>query len=408
MNRTAFSRFAAVLMLLALTVSLFGCSSTAQPAESDKPASQNADAPANTPAETPAQTPAAEEPKRATLIAVGDNLLHNTVSMDCKTADGGFDFTHLYASVAPYASAADIAFVNQEVPLGGTELGIGKYPSLNAPQEAGRALAAAGFNLVNEATNHALDKRQQGLMNTLALWKELQIPVIGAFSTEEESKQPCLIEKNGIKFGFVGYTYGTNGIPLPADKPWCVSLIDEAKIRADLAALRPQCDYLVVSMHWGTEYQLKENAVQDGLARLLADCGADLIIGHHPHVIQPAAWLDRADGGKTFCVYSLGNFISGQQKKNTMLGGMLGLTVVKAADGTVTTENPGLLPLMTHYENGAKHFGVFPLEDYTAGQMALHAIKKYDSPISLEGYQALAQQVFGEFLKTKETFACRP
>ena len=141
-------------------------------------------------------------------------------------------------------------------------------------------------------------------MNTLSAWKARNMPVIGAFSTPEEAAQPCILERNGITFGFLGYTYGTNGIPIPEGKEYAVSLIDKDKIAQDMAALRPQCDYLVISMHWGTEYLLEPTQEQQELAQFVCDQGADLILGHHPHVLENAQWLTRADGGQTFCIYS--------------------------------------------------------------------------------------------------------
>ena len=175
-----------------------------------------------------------------------------------------------------------------------------------------------------------------------------------------------------------------------------------------MAALRPQCDYLVISMHWGTEYLLEPTQEQQELAQFVADQGADLILGHHPHVLESAQWLTRADGGQTFCIYSLGNFVSSQNTKETMLGGMLSLTVHRRTDGTVETLAPGVLPIITHFENGGKNYRVYPLEDYTQDLISLHAVKKYDSPITLDYYNGLAQQVLGEFLQTKESFACHP
>ena len=353
----------------------------------------------------PPEPAAPVEPARATLVAAGDNLLHNTISWDAQQADGGYDFRPVYQHVKGLIEAADVAFINQEVPLSGT---VGRYPNLDAPQQAADAVVDCGFDIVNEATNHALDKGAGGLMTTLEGWRQRGIPVTGAYLSAEDAQTPRLLEKNGITFGFLGYTYGTNGIPVPQDKPFCIALIDQEKIKADLAALRPQCDYLVVSMHWGTEYRLTPTDEQRQLAQMLADNGADLIIGHHPHVLEPAEWLTRPDGGQTFCVYSLGNFVSSQNDKATMLGGLLSLTVVREADGAVRTEAPGVLPVITHFENGGKNYCIYPLEDYPQDLIAKHAVRKYDSPITLEYYNGLADQVLGEFKQIKETFACRP
>ena len=376
---------------------LGGCTPVEGPAEEPEEEKEQQEA---LPPEEPAVQPA-----RVTLVAAGDNLLHNTISFDAEQGDGSYDFRPVYQFVKGMVSAADIAFLNQEVPLSGT---VGRYPTLDAPQQAADAVVDCGFDVVNEATNHALDKGVQGLMTTLEGWQQRGILTLGAFLSPEDASQPRLLEKEGLTFGFLGYTYGTNGIPIPEGQEYCISLIDRAKIKSDIAALRPQCDYLVVSMHWGTENRLTPTEEQQELAQMIADCGADLIIGHHPHVLEPAQWLTGAGGNQTFCVYSLGNFVSSQNTKETMLGGLLSLTVVRDEAGNITTEAPGILPVITHFENGGKNYRIYPLEDYTQDLISRHAVRKYDSPITLEYYQDLARQVLGEFQRTKETFACQP
>ena len=394
MKRWNLRRFAALFCCLAL---LGGCTPVEGPAEEPEEEKEQQEA---LPPEEPAVQPA-----RVTLVAAGDNLLHNTISFDAEQGDGSYDFRPVYQFVKGMVSAADIAFLNQEVPLSGT---VGRYPTLDAPQQAADAVVDCGFDVVNEATNHALDKGVQGLMTTLEGWQQRGILTLGAFLSPEDASQPRLLEKGGMTFGFLGYTYGTNGIPIPEGQEYCISLIDRAKIKSDIAALRPQCDYLVVSMHWGTENRLTPTEEQQELAQMIADCGADLIIGHHPHVLEPAQWLTGAGGNQTFCVYSLGNFVSSQNTKETMLGGLLSLTVVRDEAGNITTEAPGILPVITHFENGGKNYRIYPLEDYTQDLISRHAVRKYDSPITLEYYQDLARQVLGEFQQTKETFACQP
>lgn len=417
MKRTAYRRWGALALVLCLL--LAGCSPTAQqpgqkpeqePPEqtdspqADKPEQQPAAEPEPEPEPAPEPEPEVEE-ARVTLVAVGDNLLHNTISWDAELAAGGYDFTPVYQAVKPWVEKADLAFLNEEVPLNGT---VGRYPNLDAPQQAADAAVDCGFDVVNQATNHALDKGMDGLMNTLDAWSQRGMPVIGAFRTPEEAAKPCLIERGGLVFGFLGYTYGTNGIPIPEGKEYAISLIDQQKIRADLENLRPQSDYLVVSMHWGTEYRADATEEQRQLAQQLADWGADLIIGHHPHVLEPAQWLERAGGGQTFCIYSLGNFVSSQNTRETMVGGMLGLTVVQQKDGSIHTENPGVLPVVTYFERKNRHYRVYPLQDYTQEMGQKHAVTQLDRPVTPEYCSQLAQDRLGEFLRTKESFACQP
>lgn len=400
-------------LLAALTLSLVlapaACGPAAEqpaeepPLEGQAPTPEPDVQPEPEPEDPPEPEPVEEV--RVTLIAVGDNLLHNTISWDCELPGGGYDFTPVYQFVKPWIQGADLAFLSQEVPLNGTA---GRYPNLDAPQQAADAAMDCGFDVVNQATNHALDKGFQGLQNTLEAWSQRGIPVIGAFRSPEEAAKPCLIERDGLIFGFLGYTYGTNGIPIPEGKEYAIALIDEKKIQADIQALRPQCDYLAVSMHWGAEYQQDASQEQQALAQKMADWGADLIIGSHPHVLQPAQWLEKAGGGRAFCAYSLGNFVSSQNTRETMLGGMLGLTVVRDSDGTIRTENPGILPIVTYFERKNKNYRIYPLEEYTAEMASRHAVAALDGPVTPEYFGNLAQKILGDFYKTKESFSCQP
>lgn len=353
----------------------------------------------------PATAPLVETqpPAVVTLTAVGDNLLHNTVYQSARTADG-YDFLPLYQAVAPFIAQADIAFVNQEAPMsGGTP---SSYPSFNSPQEAGRDLAALGFDVINLANNHIMDKGGQAVLSTLAYLDTLDCVVIGAYSSSEARQKPVIVERNGITAGFIGYTYGTNGIPLPKDKPDLVSLIDREAITREVSALRSQCDFVIVSMHWGTEYQLTPSTEQQDLAQLLADLDVDIVIGTHPHVIQPAQWLAAADGEhRTFVAYSLGNFISSQSRTDTMLGGMLTARLQKTSDGQCTLEAVGLMPLVTHFEAGAKNYRVYPLSQYTPVLAQKHRLRAQNSDLTVDHFTQLSQDLWGDYWLNEEQAA---
>lgn len=343
------------------------------------------------------QPPAPEpepEPTLIRIVAAGDNLLHNTLSMASQTADG-YDFSPLYRHIAPLVSDADIAFINQEVMLTGEA---GKYPLLSAPFEAGDAVREAGFTVVNLATNHSLDKGEKGLLRSVEYVNTLGFDaVLGAYATQEEAEKYQVIEKQGVKFGFLSYTYGLNGMSVPEDKPWMVSLIDEEKMDADIEAITPLCDYLIVSMHWGVEYQHTPSDRQKELAQFLCDRGVDLIIGHHPHVLQPMEVLTNEAGEQTICVYSLGNLISGQHERATMLGGLFVLELEAGEDG-ITVKSKGIIPTVTHYYAKVTDVTIYPLDEYSDELTAVHAVKDYSSPVSVEYFTGLAQDVLGENL----------
>ena len=343
---------------------------------------------------TPEPIPEPEpEPISIRITAAGDNLLHNTVSFACALPEGGYDFHPVYENIKKIIEGSDIAFINQEVMLTGEA---SAYPNLAAPTENADALIDAGFNVINLATNHTLDKGVSGLETCLETVHARPFDaVLGAFRTEEESTQLCILEKQGIRFGFLSYTYGLNGYRLPSDKQWKIALIDETKIQNDLAAIRPECDYLIVSMHWGNEYQTTESSYQNELAQLLCDGGADLIIGTHPHVLQPMKWLEREDGHKTLCAYSLGNFVSNQHKRATMLGGILEVELLFEEDGTLKEiTSAGVIPTVTHYKKG--HYTIYQLTEYTDELAAEHGMQGYETPFNMTYLAELSNKILGE------------
>jgi poly-gamma-glutamate synthesis protein (capsule biosynthesis protein) len=331
-------------------------------------------------------------PDLLTIVAAGDNLYHDV--MIRPPGGGVYDFGPFYSEIKAFIEPADIAFINQETLLAGEDFGFSGYPQFNTPQEAGRALAAAGFDVVSHATNHIMDKGERAVFATMDFWDSVPgVLYLGIRRSEEERKKPAIIEKNNIKTGFLAYTYGTNGIPVPGDKPWLVSLIDTEIMAGEIDALRPLCDFLVVSMHWGNEYEHEYNSRQKALAVFLAEHGVDLVIGHHPHVIQPFEYLPRPDGGTTLCFYSLGNFISAQTRGPTLLGGLLYVRLKKDASG-LAVDRAGVIPTVTHYEGNFTGFKVYPLSAYTDELAAKHGKRQPEAELDAAYFTALARRVF--------------
>ncbi len=341
------------------------------------------------------------QPARVSLIAVGDNLIHNTLLRDAYTGGGAYDFTSFYEKIQPYVASADIAIVNQESPLGTGEPSA--YPSFNTPQSCGDALISAGFDVVSHANNHAMDAGSSALYDTLDFWDsraQSGVIRIGIARDAEDRARVRYLERNGMKIGFLAYTYGLNGYSLPSDNPDLVSLIDRDKIAAELAAVREQCDAVVVLMHWGEEYQTTENSEQNELAQFLTEHGATLIIGGHPHVCQPCEWIESENGNRAFCIYSTGNFISAQNQTNTMVEAMLQVTLTRQADGTVVVEDPGVMPLVCYFNSSWRGYRVLPLDDYTESMAASHGLagRCRMSPAHL---RSVAEEIFGEYLIEK-------
>lgn len=328
------------------------------------------------------------------LTAVGDNILHNTVIASAKRGSS-YDFSDCYKYISSYIQNSDIAVVNQEAPLGGKDYKPSGYPCFCSPQEVGRDLVNAGFNVISHANNHAMDKGAGALYDTMDFWdnyKDSGVLTTGIYRDHHDRDKLRIMTVNNISVGFLSYTYGTNGIPLPADNPDIVSLIDKDRIAYDMERLVPECDIVAVIMHWGNEYTHNPTSEQKELAQYLCDLGAGIIIGHHPHVIQPYEWLESENGNKTFCIYSLGNFLSSQDKADRLVEGMLTLTIKKEND-EISLENISIIPLVNYYDKTWETFCVYPLSEYTEEIAETHKIK-----LTPDYAEKLVSKIFGEYL----------
>ena len=325
-----------------------------------------------------------------TIIAVGDNLYHDVM---IKAGEEG-DYETAYLEIKPLIQNADLAFINQETLLAGKNFGFSGYPSFNSPQNMGRALAASGFNVINHATNHVMDKGEEALIATMDFWDSYSdVTILGIHRSRESRSLPVLLKKNNITVGFLSYTYGTNAIPLPKDKPYMVSLIDTEIMSNEINALRPLCDFLIVSMHWGEEYKHEISKSQEDLAAMLAKHDVDLVIGHHPHVIQKIEKLIKQDGKNMLCYYSLGNLISAQTQNATLLGAMAFVRIKKTkGNATPVIEKYGAIPLVTHYEKDFSGFKVYPLYAYNEEL----AEKHWKTGLTMDYLKELSAGIFGE------------
>lgn len=284
-----------------------------------------------------------EEPKitetSLSLIMVGDCLIHGAIYDDAKTTNGSYDFSKMLELVKPIIQSYDLAFYNQESILGGVELGLSSYPRFNAPKEVGDAFLDLGFNLVSLANNHTLDKGKEGIYSSLDYWRNKEnIMTAGSYSSEENRITPNIMEKNGITYALLAYTTTTNGLNTFKDEPYLITVYDEELVKADIERLRDKVDLLMVSMHWGEEYTHNPTEEQKIIAEYLASLNVDIIIGHHPHVVQPIDFI-----GNTMVIYSLGNFIASQYGINKLTGLMAGVTVKKTTiddQTTITLEEP--------------------------------------------------------------------
>lgn len=311
----------------------------------------------------------------AVWMAVGDIMMHTPQlpgAFDKKT--NRYNFKPFFAEVKPILEQGDWVIANLETPIAGVEYGYTGYPTFNAPTELGEAIKDAGFNLITNANNHSLDKGESGVLRTLENLKKLGLPSKGTAASQEEADQAVLSEKNGIVMGLLAYTYGTNGIPIPEGKPYLVSLIDEEKIKADIIRLREAgADFITVSLHFGTEYQIIPNEEQKRLARSLVAAGADIIAGSHPHVVQPYEVLETTDENghvkKGLIIYSMGNFISNQRGESKEYGVIFKVNVRKnMTEGTVTITDVESIPTWVHRYKPDRSFRyrILPIEETLA------------------------------------------
>jgi poly-gamma-glutamate synthesis protein (capsule biosynthesis protein) len=249
-------------------------------------------------------------------------MVHQPVVKSALGADGLYDFRPHYQYVRPFFKNADLVVGNLETPLAGGRYS--GYPLFNAPDDLADALKWAGFSALNLANNHSLDRGWAGLARTVEVLKERGLIYMGAFTGPADRAAPRLFSAAGVTVGLSGYTYGVN-VPLnyPNEETWRLNLADEKIIEADQSALKEAgADYTVVNLHFGEEYRRTPTAGQINLVENLFAAGVDLIIGHHPHVVEPAR-LRPGTGGGQAAVFSLGNFISNQRFPYTNQGLML-------------------------------------------------------------------------------------
>lgn len=297
------------------------------------------------------------------LVAVGDNLIHSPVYESCRTEDG-FDCDGLYANIRGYISDADIAVINQETIFVEDRRRLSGYPAFGSPCEIGESTRKAGFNVVTHATNHTMDKGAQSILYTMDFWDRYDdVTVLGINRSEEEHRSVKVWEKDGLKIAMLNFTYGLNGFRLPEDKPYLVNLFERSEDNATLIEKAEEsADVTVVFIHFGTEYTHTPTKEQKRDIEFLCENGADIIIGTHPHVVQPMTRHISENGNEALVFYSLGNFISNQDSTSKILGAMADVTITKE-NGTVRIENYGMHPLVTHKQNGK--FSVYMLDDYT-------------------------------------------
>lgn len=317
--------------------------------------------------------------EEVSLLAAGD-IMYHMPQVRGAYSNGVYDFNNNFKYISSYAEGADLAIANFETVAAGRELGYSGYPAFNSPVESLESIKKAGFDIVNTANNHILDRGKDGVFKTLDNIKRLGLKNIG---TSRDGEDKFLIEDvRGVKLGFLSYTYGCNGNEAAyskEDREGFINFIDEGRIYRDIDKMRPEVDFLVLYIHWGQEYQLSPNESQTLLADKLLARGVDIILGSHPHVIQRAEET-KLDGQDKFVVYSLGNFISNQRYEslknyNTEDGLMVNLRLEKNFDtGQKRIVAVDYIPTWVnkYTRDSRNNYEIIPIEPALGGQLDIY------------------------------------
>jgi poly-gamma-glutamate synthesis protein (capsule biosynthesis protein) len=334
----------------------------------------------------------------AELIAVGDIMMHGSqIKSGYNSQTKSYNYDHFFTEVQPILSAGDWVIGNLETTLAGEAAKYTGYPLFNAPDTLADAIKLAGFNILTTANNHSLDRREAGVLKTLENIRQRGLKPVGTNASAEEAQEILVVEKNDISMAFLAYTYSTNGIPIPKGKDYLVALIDEDKMIADInQAEQLGVDVITVALHFGSEYQRQPNQQQKELVKTLVAAGADIILGSHPHVVQPYEVFEIEEMGevrKAVAIYSMGNFVSNQRDDYKDLGVIFTVQLTKQfPDETVEITTVDGIPTWVHryWENNKYQFRILPIE------ATLEA--KNDPLLTASQYRQLAQDL--EKMKT--------
>lgn len=310
------------------------------------------------------------EPTSVSFIALGDIVAHDYLVFQGRTAPNEYNFDHIFAPMKEVVESYDIAAITQETPFVEDDADVSGYPTFGTPTEMGDAIVASGFDVVVGATNHSMDKGLYGINTTNAYWNgHPEVLHLGMHDDPADANAVSIIEKNGIKIGFCDCTYGLNGFTLPEGSEYTVDLLADLDAICDnVRAAEDKCDFTVAFVHMGEEYATVPSEEQREVAARLIDAGADVVLGSHVHVVQPAEEMVTEAGNRGLVYYSLGNHVSNQIEPTNMLGGCAEFTIEKTPNGEGGHTETHItdwhfVPVVCHWNSSTctEYF----LEDYT-------------------------------------------
>lgn len=347
--------------------------------------------------------------KTARLMCAGDNLIHRSIYKQANERAGssGYDFSYAYENIKEIIALSDIAFLNQETIID-TASEPSSYPLFNSPKELLDEMIAVGFDVYNQSTNHSMDKTLSGALNDLKLFKSKKdILLTGLYETRKEMLKPQTRDVNGITFSFVGFTEFLNGLSVPSDSDLgLVYLTDKRSTQDEIYSTMKEMidnakeasDIVCVSMHWQTEDITAPDESQLQITKKLLEYGADIIIGTGPHVLQPIEYKTNGDGDNALVIWSLGNLISCQNKKNNMLGGIADIQIEKnMATGKTEIKSASLIPTITHFGSNFSNVHIVPFADYSVEMASQHGVNS--NSFTYDYIKDYYTQMFGDKLK---------
>lgn len=377
MRKNTFIIFVAILYLLFIT----GCHNNKKDSNDiNTPIQQQTQVLEQDVSNASAQEKIPEIKKTTTsFLGVGDNIIYGTKEARIHAEGSGelYDYKPYYKGVAHLIKQADISFINQETLMCGDGYSLSYYPMFNSPQKVGLDLIELGFDIINISNNHMLDKGSDGLLKTIDFWKNSGVFMVGGYENREDFENIRVYEKDGLKIAFLSYCEMTNGLTKSPSSNVVIPYLEEDVITRQVNAAKELSNLVFVSVHWGDEGSFVPNETQEHYAQLFADLGVNVILGHHPHVIQPVKWLEGKDGGKTLCVYSLGNFMAQQDRDYNMVGGMISFDIIHSQGENPEIENVVYTPTVFHFNGSFTDNNVYLFENYSDKLAQNHGVRQY-------------------------------
>lgn len=370
----------------------------------------------------PTPTPEPFEEYDITLMAVGDNLMHMGLVNSGRQSDGTYNYDFLFEGIKPYLDIADISIINQETIMAGNDKPFSGFPYFNSPTEVADGIDNAGFNVVLQSSNHTIDQGLDGLLNAYNVWKQHpNVLTVGIHDNPADEHNIPIMEVKDIKVAILNYAYGPNLGAIPSNVKGYMNVLCAVKegsktneldftrldpaVIDDIKRADEMADVVVVCPHWGTEYALEPSSYQQKFAKEMAEAGADVIIGAHPHVPEPVEMIQADNGNKCLCYYSLGNYVSTGQQGPSMLEGLAWVSFHVTEDGVYVDEKKsGVLPLVMEYLSGPLRFeGVYALEDFTDELASKHGIRGWGGvTLTVDKLKEWSSQIFGEWAVSKD------